>query len=322
MKPICTVLALLFCVPLFSQYQYRTEDNADIIRSILEDKVPSGRRIALPSASPESAAVEKKTPGSETLPAASSAAPVKPKRAPAASGKSRSSGAKSAGSAGKSADMPAPAGADKTLLESGIRFYELGNNDAALDKLSQIRSKYAASPYVDQSAVWMARTYLRKGKTAEALTELGKIGEDSGEYPYSLFLSGHIYRMEHKYESALESYEKISSRFPGHDLADDALVEAGKMYLSQKNGQLALSAAAQIVKSYPDRDTIDDAYFLIGMVLEKDQTLRDLEKSYLVFKKFVYRAETEKADAFAKSPLLDRVKEEIAYLEKNFLKGK
>jgi outer membrane protein assembly factor BamD (BamD/ComL family) len=316
MKTICSVLILLFCVPLFSQYQYRTEDNADIIRSILEDKVPSGRRIALPS--PETSVVEKKTPViAEEKSAPQATKTPNPKKA--ATGKTRSSGAKATT---KSADMPAPAGADKTLLESGIHFYELGNNDAALDKLSQIRTKYSASPYVDQSAVWMARTYLRKNNTASALSELGKIGEDSGEYPYSLFLSGHIYRMERKYESALESYTKISSRFPGHDLADDALIEAGKIYLSQKNGQLALGSAAQIVKSYPDRDNIDDAYFLIGMVLEKDQTMRDLEKSYLVFKKFVYRAETEKADAFAKSPLLDRVKEEIVYLEKNFLKGK
>jgi outer membrane protein assembly factor BamD (BamD/ComL family) len=320
MKTIISVIAILSCAPLFAQYQYRTDDNADIIRSILEDKVPSGRHIALPSPSPEPGAFSKDNAQQGGTASAVATASPKPKRGTSASGRKNSAGGNNAGKAG--ADMPAPAGADKTLLESGIRFYELGNNDAALDKLSQIRSKYASSPYIDQSEVWMARAYLRKNNPASALTELGKIPEDSGEYPYSLFLSGHIFRMQRKYDAALENYIKIASRFPGHDLADDALIEAGKIYLSQKNGQLALSSAAQIVKAYPDRENIDDAYYLIGTVLEKDQTLRDLEKAYLVFKKFVYRAEVEKADAFAKSPLLERVKDEMTYLEKNFLKGK
>jgi outer membrane protein assembly factor BamD (BamD/ComL family) len=324
MRYFFLVLSFIFIFELsaFSQYQYRTDDNADIIRSILEDRVPIQKR----SIQPPSPAPSTVTPAQQSaVPTAQSkqtaAATAAPKKAAASTAKKPSqakSAAKSTQTQGSS--IPAPAGSDKTLLESGIHFYEAGNNAAAIDKLQQIRSKYPASPYVDQSSIWLARVLLRDGKTKEALAELAKIGEESGEYPYSLFLAGQIYKTDRKFDEAVESFSKISARFPGHDLADDALIETGKIQLSQNNGQLALNAAAQVVRSYADRDMLDDAYYLIGMVLEKDATMRDLEKAYLVFKKFVYRAEVEKADVFAKSPLLERVRQEIQYLDKNFLK--
>jgi outer membrane protein assembly factor BamD (BamD/ComL family) len=313
----------IFELSVFSQYQYRTDDNADIIRSILEDRVPIQKRPSQPSSPAPTVAPAQQSSAPTAQSKQTAAATAAPKKASAGSAK-KTSTAKSApkNSQTQGSSIPAPAGSDKTLLEAGIHFYEAGNNAAAIDKLQQIRSKYPASPYVDQSSIWLARVLLRDGKTKEALAELAKVGEESGEYPYSLFLAGQIYKTDRKFDEAIESFGKISARFPGHDLADDALIETGKIQLSQKNGQLALNAAAQVVRSYSDRDMLDDAYYLIGMTLEKDAMIRDLEKAYLVFKKFVYRAEVEKADVFAKSPLLERVRQEIDYLDKNFLKGR
>jgi len=294
-----TLCAAILCtLPLSAQYQYRTDDNAEIVRSILDDNVQV-----------------KKQPGAAVQiqqPAETADAPAQQTTAAARRTQKKKKGG----------ELPPAAGPDKTLLVTGINLLEAGNDPAAIEKFRQIKEKYTTGVYSDQASIWLARAYIKQGKYREAIDETEKIAEDSGEYPAAVYLSGQIYATQKQYDKALDAYCRISSRFPGHDLADKALIESGKIYLSMKNGSQALSSAAIVVRSYPDRETLPDAYFLIGQVLEKDPSLRDIEKARLVFKKFVYRAEVEKADSFAKSPLLDRVKREIDYLDRNFFRTK
>ena len=316
---------LFFSASAYSQYQYRSDDNNEVIRSILEDRVrvrktPIDRQ---PSRNETHViANEVEQPKQNTVPDTATIEPendnTNTKQRP--SRQSRAKSGKQKAGKKKGGEIPPSAGSDKVLLETGISLFDGGNDAAAIEKFKQLKEKYPSSPYVDQSSVWLAKAYLRIGRSKDALGELDAIGEDSGEYPSALFLSGQIYRDLHQSNKAIEQFFKLSSRFPASELADDALIAASKIYLSRKQGTLALTAAAQVVKQYPDRETLDDAYFQIGMVLEKDPELRDVEKARLVFKKFVQRAESEKLEVFAKSPLLDRVKREIAFIEKNFLK--
>jgi TolA-binding protein len=320
-RRILIILAatVLFTTPLYAQFQYRADDNDNIIRSILEDRVPVKKSA---QEATQSQPAQKDETGN-IAPDSKKTAAVTQKQAASKQNvktKSQSSTARqtSKGKAQKSGGNPAALGADKVLLETGISLYEAGNDSAAIDKFRQIGEKYPTSQCLDQASIWLSRALVRSGRGKEGLAELEKIREDSGEYPASLYLSGTIYRDLMMYDRAIEQFYKLSSRFPGDDLADDALIAAGKIYLSQKNGGLALTAATQVVKQYSDRDTLDDAYFLIGMILEKDPELRDIEKARLVFKKFVYRAEVEKLEVFALSPLLDRVKREIVYIDRIF----
>lgn len=299
-------LVFLFVIPAASQYQYRTEDNSEIIRSILEDRVP----------------LKNTRPTQSTDVIQSQPITVEPSNVP-----SEDQGTLTGTPVKKSAarvvkksqgEAPTALGADKALLESAIAFYDSGNDAAAIDRLTSLRDKYPTSPFIDQSSVYLARALLRQGKSNEALTELDRIAEDSGEYPSAMYLSGQIFRSSSRTDSAVERYARISSRFPSHPLADDALIELGKIYLSTKQGTLALKSAGQVIRQYPDRETLDDAYFLVGMVLEKDPVLRDVEKARLVFKKFIYRADVEKVPAFTTSPLKDRVKRELKFLNDSF----
>ena len=310
---LCT-LALAACItlPANAQYQYRTDnDSSDVIRSILEDSVPVKKR---PAAEPVQKMEVPAAITPQTQDATASITPATPSR-PAA-GKRQKQKKKKGG------ELPPAAGPDKTLLITGINLLDAGNDPAAIEKFRQIKEKYPTGMYSDQASIWLARAYIKQGKYADAVAETGKIPEDSGEYPAAVYLAGQIYSTQKQYDKALDAFYRISSRFPGHDLADNALIEAGKIYLTTKNGVQALSAASIVVKSYPDRETLPDAYFLIGQVLEKDPSMRDIEKARLVFKKFVYRAEVEKVDIFAKSPLLARTKRELNYLDKNFFKTK
>jgi outer membrane protein assembly factor BamD (BamD/ComL family) len=297
---ILAAIMMTIAVPGIAQYQYRTDDNSDIIRSILEDSV----------------SVRKQPAAGQTADA------VAPAQTQKTEGRNQNSGAAKRQKKKKGGELPAAAGPDKTLLVTGMNLLDAGNDPAAIEKFRQIKEKYAAGPYSDQASIWLARAYIKQGKYKEAVDETQKIAEDSGEYPAAVYLSGQIFSTQRQYDKALDAFYRISSRFPGHDLADNALIDAGKIYMSMKNGTQALSAASIIVRSYPDRETLPDAYFLIGQVLEKDPAMRDIEKARLVFRKFVYRAETEKVDSFARSPLLDRVKRELEYLDKNFFRTK
>ncbi|MGL4370158.1 MAG: tetratricopeptide repeat protein [Spirochaetota bacterium] len=311
-KIICTVIAsfILFSVDASAQYQYRSDDNSDIIKMILEEKVPVQRKAeapkeSAPAAAPPAAAKAE----NEAAPPKAVTAAAKKKTAP----KKGNTAAKK-----KGGEIPPAAGADKVLLDTGINLLDAGNDPAAIEKFRQLKEKYPAGNYSDLASIWLAKAYLKQGKYREAAAEAEGIAEDSGEYPAAVFLAGQIYRTQKNNDKALDAFYRVSSRFPGHDLADNALIETGKIYLSMKNGSQALSSASIVVRSYPDRETLPDAYYLIGMVLEKDPAMRDIEKARLVLRKFVYRAETEKADSFAKSPLLDRVKRELLYLDRNF----
>ncbi len=330
MKTFITIaITTLFSMTAFAQFQYRSDDNSDVIRSILEDRVrvkkvpvesrqpvrkdtrPIAQDVEVPKPEPDTAI-------NQTIETPDSGSSAKSRTS--RQSKSKKSKAGKTSTKKKGGEIPPASGSDKVLLETGIGLFDGGNDAAAIDKFRQLKEKYPSSPYNDQASVWLAKSFLRSGRTKEALAELEGIGEDSGEYPSALFLAGQIYRDMHQADKAIEQFFKLSSRFPGSDLADDALIAASKIYLSRKQGTLALTAAAQVVKQYPDRETLDDAYFQIGMVLEKDPELRDIEKARLVFRKFVQRAEIEKLEVFAKSPLLDRVKKEIAFIEKHFLK--
>jgi TolA-binding protein len=312
----------LFTTSLHAQFQYRSDDNDNIIRSILEDRVPVKKSA---QETIQSQPARKEEPGDIAPDLKKAITETQKQTVTKQNGKTKtqSSTARqtSKGKTKKSGgNIPSALGADKVLLETGISLYEAGNDSAAIDKFRQIGEKYPTSQCLDQASIWLSRALVRSGRGKEGLAELEKIREDSGEYPASLYISGTIYRDLMIFDRATEQFYKLSSRFPGDDLADDALIAAGKIHLSQKNGGLALTAATHVVKLYSDRDTLDDAYFLIGMILEKDPDLRDIEKARLVFKKFVYRAEVEKLEVFTLSPLLDRVKREITYIDRMFYK--
>lgn len=215
-------------------------------------------------------------------------------------------------------ELPPAAAEDKVLLESAVNYYNSGNMTSALKKLEDLEKTYPQSPYLDQAALWKARIYNRQGKIKEALDSLKPIEKDSGEYPSALYLAGKIYFAGRRYEGAKDFFFKLSSMFPGNDLADDSLVYLAKIYLAEGDGGRALETTVQIITNYPDRDTADDAYFMLGQIYMKDKSLQDLQRARAVFKKFIYKAEKEKDPVFASSPLLARVKKDYEYLNKYY----
>ncbi|HOA08089.1 MAG TPA: tetratricopeptide repeat protein [Spirochaetota bacterium] len=216
--------------------------------------------------------------------------------------------------------MNSPASEDKAVLESGIMLYNSSNFAASIEKFKQLKEKFPQSIYLDMANQWLARAYMKSGNNKDAFASLDLIPQTSGEFPAALFLSGQIFFAMKDYVNASERFHRVASQFPSHDLADDALINLSKTNLFQGNGNLAVDNLLNVIKNYSDREMVDDAYYNLAKVYEKDKMLRDLEKARSLYRKFIEKSDSGE-QFFSNSPLKDRVKRDLADIDKRFFSG-
>ena len=213
----------------------------------------------------------------------------------------------------------AMSGKDEVLLKTGIQFYESGLFDHSLTRFEDLIKNYPSSPFVNNARMWAGRIYLKKYKYDEAIKQFDEIKEQSGEYPASLYYKAEVYKYKNDIISSIDYYQKLSSSYPEHELADNAIINSGKLYLNSGKGYPALESAIRIIRYYKDRDTIDDAYYLIAKVYEKDPALKDMEISRKLYKIFIKKA-AQNQKHFSDSPLLETVKKDLQFIEKTYFK--
>ena len=207
---------------------------------------------------------------------------------------------------------------EQVLLKTGIDFYNSGLYEHALKKFKELGAKFPKSALLDGSHSWMGKANLKLYKYDDAIKEFFAIPADSIEYPGAIFYTGESHLMKGDQISALENFEKVYSRFPQNELADKALLNAGKLYLNQNKGAQALDSAVKLIKYYKDRDTIDDAYYLLAKVYETDARLKDIETARKIYKLFIKKGEAD--ERFGKSPLRKRVEQDLARIERLYFK--
>jgi TolA-binding protein len=212
---------------------------------------------------------------------------------------------------------PSPMSKDSVLLESGISLYNSGNFTAAIETLNDMRQNYPMSPLADQANMWIAKSYFKQNETEQGLDALELIPDTSGEYPSALFLAGSNYLALKDFENAKSSFYRAASLFPGHEIADDALLELTKLYQNEGNGEEALKNAVYIIKNYSETDSADDAYYLMGKIYEKDPRIKDIEKARHVFTLFIQKADSGQTP-YSTSPLLVKVREDLRFINSNY----
>ena len=213
----------------------------------------------------------------------------------------------------------AMSGKDEVLLKTGIQFYESGLFDHSLTRFEDLIKNYPSSPFVNNARMWAGRIHLKKFKYDEAIKQFDDIKEQSGEYPAALYYKAEVYKYKNDIISAIDFYQKVSSSYPEHELADKAIINSGRLYLNSGKGYQALESAIRIIRYYKDRDTIDDAYYLIAKVYERDPALKDMEISRKLYKIFIKKAEQNQKH-FSDSPLLETVKKDLQYIEKTYFR--
>ena len=214
-------------------------------------------------------------------------------------------------------DAPIVSKADEVLYKTGIQFYNSEQYAQAMKNFEELKSKFSKSQYLDSSKIWIGKIKNKDYKYDDAIREFSGVGIDSGEYPAALYLTGESYQFKRDNLTSLEYFEKVSSQFPQHDLADKAILKMVKIYMDNKNGTQALYSAVKIIKYYPTKDTVDDAYYFLGKIYEKDPSFLDIETARKFYRLFLKKAAAGDP-LFVKSPLLKRVESDLKRLERDF----
>ncbi len=213
-----------------------------------------------------------------------------------------------------------PPSPDEALLRSGIQLFDSFLYEKAKIKFDKLKNEYPGSPFRDSATIWISKIHMESNRYDDAINELNSIGLDSGEYPTALFNIGETQIKKGNPENAIEFFYKVSSLFPDHELADDALLTLGKLYLDLNKGNQTLEAAIKIIKLYKGRETEDDAYFLLGKIFERDSMLRDFGIARKIYIIFLKKADEGETPHFKNSPLKDRVERDLQYLELTYFK--
>jgi TolA-binding protein len=285
MKKLITISLLLIIVPLYSKDYHKTEE---MINSILTE---------------ETSADAKKTESAVTDPINKIAENEKEKD------KTEDEAAKNSAMSGK----------DEVLLKTGIQLYESGLLDHSLVRFTDLIKNYPASKFIDSARMFAGKIYLKKYQYDEAIKQFDEIKEQSGEYQAALYYKAEAFRYKGDPINAIEYYQKLSSSYPEHELADNAILTSGKLYLNSSKGYQALESSIKIIRYYKDKETIDDAYYLIAKIYEKDPLLKDMEMSRKFYKIFIQKSEQNQKH-FADSPLIPAVKKDLEHLEKTYFK--
>jgi TolA-binding protein len=208
---------------------------------------------------------------------------------------------------------------DEVLLKTGIQFYNSGLYPFSLKQFGELMTKYPQSQFRDSAAMYSGKIYFKQHQYDKAIEQYASIQDKSGEYPNALYYTAETHSVKGDPQQSIEFYAKVSSLFPDHELADDALLKVGRLYLNQQKGLQALDTTLTLIKYYSARETVDDAYYLLGTIFMKDPALKDFEKARKIYRSFMKKA-AEGEPRFSKSPLRFRVQSELSRIEKNYYK--
>jgi TolA-binding protein len=207
---------------------------------------------------------------------------------------------------------------EQLLMETGVNFFNSGMYEQSRKVFQDLSTKFPQGTYKVSVHFWFGKIFLKQYQYDDAIKEFAAVTPDSGDYPASIYYLGETYRIKGDQASSIEYFQKVQALFPTHDLADKALLNAGKLYLGQQKGAQALESAVKLIKQYKDRDTISEAYYLMGKVYEKDPRLKDIETARSIYRQFLKKGETD--ERFSKSPLKKRVQEDLRRIEKTYFK--
>ena len=131
----------------------------------------------------------------------------------------------------------------------------------------------------------------------------------------------------HDYETAIDYYEKLESRYPFGPLAQQAQMEVAYAYYKDEQTASAIAAADRFIKLYPDHPNVDYAYYLKGLVsfnqgkglfdryLPIDESERDPGSAMAAFQDF-----SDLVSRFPDSKYSEDARQRMLYLRNNLAK--
>ncbi len=87
----------------------------------------------------------------------------------------------------------------------------------------------------------------------------------AGQTAAEIYHDAHEYLNEGEYESAIQYFERLESRFPYGPYAEQAQLEIAYTYYKSQEYESAILAAERFIKLHPDHRSVDYAYYLRGL---------------------------------------------------------
>ena len=87
----------------------------------------------------------------------------------------------------------------------------------------------------------------------------------AGQTAAEIYRDAREYLDEGEYESAIEYYERLESRYPYGPYAEQAQLEIAYTYYKSLEYESAILAAERFIKLHPDHRHVDYAYYLRGL---------------------------------------------------------
>lgn len=87
----------------------------------------------------------------------------------------------------------------------------------------------------------------------------------AGQTAASIYHNAHEYLNEGEYQTAIQYFERLESRFPYGPYATQAQLEIAYTYYESQEYESAILAAGRFIKLHPDHRSVDYAYYLRGL---------------------------------------------------------
>lgn len=112
--------------------------------------------------------------------------------------------------------------------------------------------------------------------TYDRVVQLSNYGVD-----YALFQKGYALGLLHRYKEKIQTLERLSTRYPRSDYADDALYETARAHLQLDQNDEAISVYTRLIGQYPRSNKASKAALELGMTY---RTLHQYDKAIAAFK--------------------------------------
>lgn len=87
----------------------------------------------------------------------------------------------------------------------------------------------------------------------------------AGQTAAEIYHDAHEYLNDGEYESAIQYFQRLESRFPYGPYAEQAQLEIAYTYYKSQEYESSILAAERFIKLHPDHRSVDYAYYLRGL---------------------------------------------------------
>ena len=158
--------------------------------------------------------------------------------------------------------LPEPASATD-LRAWGIVYMEHRRYRKAQRMLGRFTRDFPAHAEAGEVTFQLGNAYRADRRYQKARTSFRRSYEQYGIAKGLYRLGGILVRLDEE-DRAIESYRRLARRFPGHDLADNALWQAAKAAERGNRFALAEELYGQLAADYPDSEFRDEAHWNVG----------------------------------------------------------